>query len=529
MKLLKTVFLYILIALLLGNCARTGSPTGGEKDQTPPVLKQAVPPSGTTNFTGNRIRLYFDEYVTLKDIRKQLIISPPLNTFPEISPSNASKYIDIKIIDTLLPNTTYTFNFGNSIQDYNEGNPLTFFKYVFSTGDAIDSLSVRGKIADAISRKTDNFVSVMLYSVSETLTDSVVYKEKPMYITNTLDSLQTFEITNVKEGKYKLVAMKDKANNYLFDQKQDKIAFLQQEISVPTDSVYELRLFKEIPNNRTARPFQAAEKRIGIGYEGESDSLKINVLKPYPDDFKYILSKEKGKDTLNFWFSPKIEDSLRLVIRNQKIDTFRINFRKMKPDSLQITQQNKSVSPSLEVLSFLSNIPITFNPEKVEVISVADSTKIEFTNEIDKERLKVDLHIATKPSGKYAVIAYPEAFIDFYGKANDTLKNNITTKTEADFSTFKLAINRKMSYPIIVELTDDKDQVLYDKYVENQQSECVFNFIKAGKYYVRIVEDANRNKKWDTGNFLQHIEPEKAYHLPKEIDLRPNWEVSETF
>lgn len=530
MKLIKSAFIYIIIGLLLSYCARIGAPTGGEKDETPPVLKQAVPAQGTTNFTGNRIRFYFDEYVTLKDAQKQLIISPPLNRFPEISPAgNASKYIEIKISDTLRPNTTYAFNFGNSIQDYNENNPFSFFKYVFSTGKTIDSLVVKGEIIDAINRKTDNFVSVMLYEFTENLTDSVVYKQKPMYITNTLDSLKTFEITNVKEGKYLLVAMKDKANNYLFDQKQDKIAFLSQPIQVPSDSVYQLRLFKEIPNSRATRPFQLAEKRIGIGYEGERDSLKISVLPPFPPNFKYVISKEKEKDTLNFWFSPKIEDSLRLVVHSQKIDTARVSFRKMKADTLQVTHQNKSVSPTSEIISFQANIPISFNAERVEVTSVPDSTKVQFKTEIDTDKLSVHLHIPTKPSAKYELVAYPEAFVDFYGKANDTIKTDFTAKTQADFSTFKLAIRKAVSYPIIVELTDNKDQVLYEQYVENQQNECVFDFVKSGKYFVRIIEDTNRNKKWDTGNYLKRIQPEKAYHLPKEIDLRPNWEVSESF
>ena len=259
-------FIKILsLTIFLWQCARIGTPTGGDKDITPPKVLKITPPSGTTNFTGNRIRIYFDELVTLKDVRKQLIISPPLNYFPDISPAgNAAKYLDIKITDTLKPNTTYTFNFGKSIQDNNEGNPLNFFSYVFSTGNTIDSLSVKGKIKDAIAAKPDNFVNVMLYEVSEKFSDSIIYKEKPTYIVNTLDSLDTFEIKNVRAGKYMLVAMKDKASNYLFDQKQDKIGFNPHFIEVPIDTIYEISLFKEIPNNHTSRPFQSGESRISI-------------------------------------------------------------------------------------------------------------------------------------------------------------------------------------------------------------------------------------------------------------------------
>lgn len=528
MKLLKRYFIYFIISALFVYCARISAPSGGDKDETPPVLKVASPPSGTTQFKGNRIRLYFDEYITLKDIRKQLIISPPMNTFPEITPmGNASKFIDIKILDTLLPNTTYSLNFGNSIQDYNEGNPIPFFKYVFSTGEKIDSLSVKGTILDAYQQKTDNFVSVMLYPLNEKYTDSIIYKDKPMYVTNTLDSLKTFEITNVKEGKYMLVAMKDKANNYLFNPKDDKIAFLKTPIEVPSDSLYELRLFKEIPNNRTARAFQSGEKRISISYEGERDSLKINILPPTPKDFSYIVSKEKEKDTLHFWFSPKIDDSLRLAIKNQKIDTFRILFRKMKSDSLQISSQNKSISPTQEIVTFSANIPVSFNAEKVKI--TADSLNVDFKNTIDSDKLNVELHIATKPATKYQVVAYPEAFVDFYGKANDTIKASFSSKAAADFSTFKLHIQQKVKYPILIELTNAKGETQYQKYLETPENQCVFDFIKAGKYFIRIVEDENKNKRWDTGNYLKKIPPERTLHFPKEIDLRPNWEITETF
>lgn len=532
MKNIKNYLLYITILIIGIQCARTGSPTGGEQDKTPPVVISTNPPSHSVNFKGNRIRLYFDEYVMLKDVRKQLIISPPINNFPEIIPSgNASKVIEIRITDTLKPNTTYTLNFGNSIQDNNEGNPLPFYKYVFSTGDVIDSLSVKGRINDALTRKPDTYVNVMLYEVNQVLTDSIVYKEKPMYITNTLDSLQTFEITNVKAGKYMLVAMKDKATNYLFDQKQDKIAFLKDTISVPTDTIYELALFKEIPNNRTARPYHSGEKRIGIGYEGERDSLKISVLPPVPDNFSYVISKEPQKDTLNFWFSPKIEDSIRLVIRNQKIDTFRVNFRKLKKDTLQISTQNKTISPVEEILTFTSNIPIVkYDLERIVVTSVADSTQIPFTSEMDSDKLNLQIKLTTKPESKYKIVAYPNALTDFYEHTNDTLQVQITSKSEADFATLKLTINKEMYFPILVELTNEKgDKVEYQKYIENQQPQYTFDFVKAGKYFVRIIEDRNRNKKWDTGNYLQRLQPEKVYHLPKEIDLRPNWEVSETY
>jgi hypothetical protein len=203
-KLFCTVFLVILTS-----CAKRGNITGGLKDSIAPVLSASFPKNGTINFNGKEIKLVFNEFVKLKNVNKQLIISPPMKNQPEILPYNASKVITIKLKDTLLPNTTYSFNFGQSIEDNNEGNPYSQFKYLFSTGATIDSLKLNVKIKDALEKKQDNFVSVMLYEINEKFNDSTIYKETPRYITNTLDSLKIVTLENIKAGKYLLLALKD--------------------------------------------------------------------------------------------------------------------------------------------------------------------------------------------------------------------------------------------------------------------------------------------------------------------------------
>lgn len=190
---IRLQFLYFIAALSLVGCAKRGSITGGLKDTIAPVLRFSTPENYSTNFKSNEIRITFDEYVKIKDVNKQLIISPPMEVAPLISPSNASKFINIKIKDTLKPNTTYSFNFGNSIQDNNESNVLQQFKYIFSTGTYIDSLELKGSIKDAYAKEVVNFVSVMLYEVNDKFNDSIIFNEKPRYITNTLDSLKTLK------------------------------------------------------------------------------------------------------------------------------------------------------------------------------------------------------------------------------------------------------------------------------------------------------------------------------------------------
>ena len=163
-KILSLLFLFFMI-VGFWQCARRGSPTGGDKDITPPVLIKADPKNLSTNFNKKTIRLTFDEFITLEDVQNQLVISPPLKYIPKIRPQGTtSKFVEITFKDTLRENTTYTINFGQSIVDNNEGNPNRFLTYVFSTGDLIDSLSISGVVKDAYNKKADEFISVMSVS-----------------------------------------------------------------------------------------------------------------------------------------------------------------------------------------------------------------------------------------------------------------------------------------------------------------------------------------------------------------------------
>ena len=529
---MKKTYLYLLggtLLLLWAACARVGSPTGGEQDKTPPKVVKTIPPNESVNFTGNRIRIFFDEFVTLRDIRKQLIISPPLAYFPEITPSgNASKYINIKILDTLRPNTTYTFNFGKSIQDNNEGNPLSFYTYTFSTGNTIDSLTLKGSIKDALRPKAENFVNVMLYEMGEKYSDSVVYKQRPIYVVNTLDSLTTFELSHLKAGKYMLVGMKDKDNNYLFDPKTDKIGFHPTPITIPTDSSYTLSLFKEVPQTQASRPFQSGEQRISIGYQGEKDSIQVTPLPPFPANWKWVIEKEPTKDTLWLWYHPKVEDSLKLIVKSNRADTTKVNLRKMKPEKWKITPEFKGISPTEEEIVLSSNTPIrAFNKEAIKLIVAKDSTEVGFEPIFTANTSQITFKVKVKEGEKYLFRAF-NAFENFFGQKSDTLQESFSAKKAEDFGSLKLTFKDNVSLPFIIELTDkDAKKVLYEQYVEQTSPTYNFPFVKAGNYRLRVIEDRNRNRKWDTGNFLGRLLPEPVRYFAKEIELRANWEIEQ--
>ena len=456
------LFIVSLLLLLVVNCAKRGTPTGGPKDETPPVLVSSDPPNYATNFDRDEVRIYFDEFIKLKDINKNLIVSPPMDPKALITPmGSASRFIDIKIVDTLLANTTYVFNFGESVTDNNEGNPFSFFKYVFSTGDYIDSLKVVGVIRDALLQKADNYVTVMLYEADSTYTDSLIYKKVPRYITNTLDSSNVFEITNVKAGRYKLAALKDADNNYTFQPAKDKIAFYDTFIEVPTDSVYVLNLFNEELAPEVSRPKQAAAQRIAFPYKGNPDSINIELISARPEGFEKLITRKMGQDSLNYWFKPKVAtDSLIFkTYANGKTDTSYVRLRKLKADSLQINPASTNLVLEEDFKMNSSTPVIAVDTTKIS-IQRKDSTLVEsFKIELIPEKLQLNLKFKTEEKEVYAITMLPEALTDFFGSKNDTLQFNATTKEYSDYGEFDLTLKGAAEVQHIIQLVTEKGDV----------------------------------------------------------------------
>tara|TARA_R110002049_G_scaffold309132_2_gene517456 strand:- start:1767 stop:3383 length:1617 start_codon:yes stop_codon:yes gene_type:complete len=531
-RILGFIFLVLMVFALM-QCARRGTPSGGEKDVTPPVLIKAEPANKTVNFKSNTIRLYFDEYIKLKDIQKQLIISPPLKNQPEITPQgSASKYIEIKIKDTLKENTTYTFNFGQSIEDNNEGNPSSFLSYVFSTGDYLDSLSITGVVNDAFKKEVDNFVSVMLYEVDSAYTDSTIYKEPPLYITNTLDSTAIFSLKNLKKGKYALFALKDEGSNYKFDQNIDRIGFLGYTIAIPTDSIFVLDLFKEVPEFVVSVPSYTAKNKIIFGYQGDGEHLIIERLTSLPDSVKTIVSKELEKDTLNYWISPFEADSLIFRVINdtkKTIDTFTVKSRKLPLDSLRISAtQSKSIS--LENPFWVSaNIPIKkIDTSKIAIVD-KDTIRVPVIATLDTVKNRLDFNFVVPAENQYNLRLLPAAITDFFGNVNDTIVYGLSSVDPVEHGVLNIELTGAVTYPAIVQiLNESTDKVIREEFAVKAKS-FVFKNLKPAKYQIRVIEDTNGNKKWDTGNYLKKVFPEKVSYSPNAIEIRANWEANEIF
>lgn len=525
-------YIYFLLLLVVVSCAKRGSITGGLKDTIAPVLKASFPKNFSTNFKENEIKLTFDEYIKLKDLKKQLIISPPMKNEPLISPLTSSKYITIKINDTLKPNTTYSFNFGQSVADNNEGNTLNQFKYIFSTGNNIDSLAIGGKIKDAYNKEVESFVSVMLYEVNDTYKDSIVYNETPRYVTNTLDSLKTFRLENIKAGKYLLVAMKDYNNNNKYNPKKDKIGFHKEFITIPNDTIYELELFKETLPFKAFKPNQVSGNRLVMPYEGNLHSANERpkiVLKNKDEIIPTILTQLPKKDSLQIWYKPIKADSLSIEVNKDKYTgTFNFKIKDQKKDSLSIVAKPNAILNFRDRFTLETATPlVNFDKSKIKILT-KDSVDVPFTTEYDEFNQKLYLDFKKEPSEKYNFTLLPGALTDFYEKSNDTLRYKLDTKSTTEYGNLNVTLENVKHFPVLVELTNAKGEVLTSQYTESNPV-ITFSLLEPALFSLRAIYDENKNKTYDPGNFLEKKYAEEVIYFSKEIDVRANWDVEQPF
>lgn len=319
---LAVIALFYCTATGITGCAQIGMPTGGLKDTLAPILLGAQPKERTLNFTGNKIVLTFNEYVDVQDVQTNVLVSP----FPKINPNISFKLktVTIKIKDTLLANTTYAINFGNSIKDNNEGNPFKNYTYVFSTGNTIDSFKLSGKVLLAESGKADSTLIVTLYRNSP---DSAVEKRKPDYLTR-LDRQGQFTFTNLSGGNYKLYALKDGDGGKTYNSKIELFAFNDNDIVV-SDSTSPVTMYAFAEEKDTKR----ATPQTTTANKNPDKKLKYNTTVPQ--------SKQGLLTTLDVNFNRKLKtvDDKNIILTDS-------SFKKINSVTLLLDSTKKILSIS---------------------------------------------------------------------------------------------------------------------------------------------------------------------------------------
>jgi uncharacterized protein (DUF2141 family) len=518
----------IVLISIFFSCAQRGRPDGGPRDLDPPKFVNSIPENYTTNYKKNQIIINFNEFVKLKDASQKIFISPPIEPRPTVFPmGQASRNVKLDIPrDPLEDNTTYTVNFGKSIEDNNEGNTLPYFKYVFSTGNYVDSLQVEGNVFDAFNRISDKNISVMLYALDSNYTDSLVYEGAPRYISFVRDSTSLFSVDNIKPGNYKMVAISDKNNNYKFDPIQDKIGFVSDTVKIPSDQLYDILVFKEELEFEAVRPKQVSKQQFEFGFKGILEDYKIDLISEAPEDFRAKYFRDQDTDTIHYWYKPYLErDSLLFIFSNQaQMDTLEIRPKQIEEDSLKISEVTNKKNKLLTDFRLRANTPIvSFEKDSISFIN-QDSLAIDFELALDTLYNQLIFKFEKKEKESYKIDLLPGAITDFFDTQNDSLSYRYSTRALADFGNLNLTITNIEEFPIIVELVDDKGDVESTVY-ETEKSTVNFKLITPGSYFIRLVYDKNANGKWDTGNFLKGLNPEPVLYEAQLVEIRANWDV----
>lgn len=582
-------YIFIIIAAaVMYSCANIGNPSGGPIDKTPPIFMRSNPTPNAVNVKDRKIEIFFDEIVTLKDPSTKIIVSPAQTEMPRMSA--LGRKVTVELVDSLLPSTTYTIDFSNSIQDNNEGNAIDNFAFAFSTGSVIDSMRVSGYVLD--SRTLEPMQSVVV-GLQSNLADSAFHKEKLQRVALTNDRGQ-FTIRNVSPGSYHIFALKDLDRDYKFGNPTEDIAFLDS-IIVPSigsreaaDTVYNdlneidtimratrpayfpndilLSMFNEDRKSQyLANNLRVDSTRISLTFAAASDtlpSLSIVGRNDVPDQW-YTLERSQTNDTLTYWIRPPhLVSADTLMVATTYLRTDTASNLSWGTDTLKFTFQRQKAkkkkkneeTDSLEQIRFMELHPLANGTQEVYApLLLQTGTPIErysreafhlqrklqndtifYPAEIKSIALRdstlsrrdLMLKVDWEPGAAYTLAVDSLAMTDIYGLQTKPLKVDFNVRKMEEYGNIVFNIPAVRD-SAIVELLDGTEKIVLRAPVKNHRAELL-NLLP-GKYYARLFIDRNGNGKYDTGNYDMHLQPEETVYYPGAINLKKNWDVEQTW
>ena len=582
-------YIFIIIAAaVMYSCANIGNPSGGPIDKTPPIFMRSNPTPNAVNVKDRKIEIFFDEIVTLKDPSTKIIVSPAQTEMPRMSA--LGRKVTVELVDSLLPNTTYTIDFSNSIQDNNEGNAIDNFAFAFSTGSVIDSMRVSGYVLD--SRTLEPMQSVVV-GLQSNLADSAFHKEKLQRVALTNDRGQ-FTIRNVSPGSYHIFALKDLDRDYKFGNPTEDIAFLDS-IIVPSigsreaaDTVYNdlneidtimratrpayfpndilLSMFNEDRKSQyLANNLRVDSTRISLTFAAASDTLPSLSIVGRNDvsDQWYTLERSQTNDTLTYWIRPPhLVSADTLMVATTYLRTDTASNLSWGTDTLKFTFQRQKAkkkkkneeTDSLEQIRFMELHPLANGTQEVYApLLLQTGTPIErysreafhlqrklqndttfYPAEIKSIALRdstlsrrdLMLKVDWEPGAAYTLAVDSLAMTDIYGLQTKPLKVDFNVRKMEEYGNIVFNIPAVRD-SAIVELLDGTEKIVLRAPVKSHRAELL-NLLP-GKYYARLFIDRNGNGKYDTGNYDMHLQPEETVYYPGAINLKKNWDVEQTW
>lgn len=619
---IKRLIYILTIAAAICACANRGYPEGGPKDEDPPIIIKEDPYNFSTNFEDNKLRIYFNEFIQLKDVNSSMMVSPPLKKKPTVS--NRGKYILVDFSrDTLKPNTTYNVDFGKSIVDNNEGNPMGYYRYVFSTGPEIDTMEMGGQLVDSESGEPLLKVLVALY---KNHADSSVINELPAYVALT-DSSGMFRFTNIQDTIYRLVAFEDANNDYKYIPESENVGFIDtliQPVVFPAtridtifktikdtlpdgiiadttviDSISSVDYYAYGPANLFVRMFVEEKTQNYMETPKREERENISTIFAMPQGGRslqlaltdsllrdsiadrewYIIERNRTFDTLKIWLTDSLvvrRDTLFIEFNYLKTDslkqlsptkdTIRMNFKPKEDNKKGKAKKDNAVADSLAKLYsnaqvnkktldigargyILFDVPIIKEDlDSLVLEEKRDSAfvSIPFTFEQDSSNLRrFWINADYKSGGEYQMKVDTGVIQTIYGKTIAGFDNSFKIKKSDEYSTLKVKLTNTHDRPVLVQLYAAKKSSSGSKKVATNAGQATFNIIKSkltdrdgdvifdlineGTYMIRAVIDENRNGKWDTGRYLQHIQPEEVYYQYIEIPVKSNFDIEQEF
>ena len=514
----------ILAAFLLTRCANVVAPTGGAKDVTPPKVVEAKPANHSTGFNDNKIEITFDEYVTLNNASQQVLVSPPLAAKPDIKLSG--KTVSIKFKEELKPNTTYTINFGEAVKDLHEGNQFKDYHFSFSTGDHLDTLSLVGKVLNADDKKPAADLFVSLYAAADSLFDQPT-RRAPDFITKT-DKEGAFNFYGLPDEHFLVFALQDMNSNLYYDLPNEKVAFLDTLVA-PMDSVsLTLYAFTEVDTTQMLLESKLVEEGLlRFVFRHPAENVQVITNDVFPDAFRMVEVWSKQHDTLCWYFTPEVMDSLRVEIHSD-VDTlinseirFNLHYKGAKP-------RNERNAPTLKVFNNLKNnllppgedLLLRFGEPVVEI----HDTLLRY-KQTDAYGMEYRVDTIIGDTTNYNFNISDSTFYSIRGRMNNAIALKLKRAKDNDLAAIVIKVSPPNHHQVVVQLLNNKGAVL-DQQMVDSTTAVAFRRLLPGKYKLQAIVDNDRNGKWSTGNFHRQALPEAIIPYKDELDIKAGWDIA---
>ena len=530
----------LLTAFLAQRCANAVAPTGGPKDNMPPVVVEAVPENNSVNFIGKKIEITFDEYITLENANQNVLISPPLSEKPDIKLHN--KTVVVKFKESLAPNTTYTINFGSAIKDLHEGNLFKDFVYSFATGDHIDTLSVKGNVLSAADKKPVENAYVGLYAADLDNVSDLPMSAKPNYITKT-DKEGRFSLNGLADKNYLIFALKDVNSNLYFDQPNEEVAFLDSLVH-PNDSIsHTLYMFTELDSTQVLLEKKLIEEGL-LRFVFRHPAKDAVVMTPemLPDTFNLVTMHSAEYDTIWWYFTPNVMDSLWVQVKYDTVinDSSRYSLkfkesgsnRRRKTEPKKLTVSNNLLNrvgliPGHDLILKFSEPIISYQMQDSAIFKCDSAVyfgRLAF-EPADEYGMKYRLTTPFSADSSYSFEIPDSVFWGIRGRTNDVIRADFHVLKDDEYGNIYITVAPpKGMKQVVVQLTDESGKVLKEEAITKKQ-EVMFDYLMPAKYKLRAILDADGNGKWSTGNYHRHTLPETILDYKDPLELKAGWDI----